>query len=229
MNDTGRRIPDLRGERVNYTKGQLHTDRAGNDPDALFDDWMRDAINRRDNDGDLLEPNAMVLSTINPRTEWPDSRTVLLKEHRNGKFVFFGNYESQKAFDLDVNRKAALNFTWLPMQRQVRIQGKVRRTTSAVSDEYFATRPRGSQIAAWASSQSDVVASYEELQDTFARAEKRFEGGPVNRPPHWGGWELTPICFEFWQGRSSRLHDRVRFTEVSDSGDGRWHVERLAP
>lgn len=220
--------PDLRAERVNYTRGQLTKTLAGNDPHALFDEWMRDAIERRDREGDVLEPNAMVVSTINPETDWPDSRVLLLKEHKNKKFVFFGNYESQKGHDLDVNRKAALNFTWLPLQRQVRIQGKVRRISPEESDAYFAVRPRGSQIGAWASSQSDVVDSREDIQLANERAEKRFEGKDVPRPPHWGGWALTPHVIEFWQGGASRLHDRIRFTAL-DSEEGRWQVDRLAP
>lgn len=219
---------DLRAERVNYTQGNLNKQKAGSDPHALFDEWLHDAIVRRDTDGDLLEPNAMVLSTINPETEWPDSRVVLLKGHEAGKFVFFGNYESQKGHDLDVNRKAAINFSWLPLQRQIRIQGKVRRVSAEDSDAYFKVRPRGSQIGAWASSQSDVIDTHEHLEKAYERAEQRFGDGEIPRPSYWGGWALTPHRFEFWQGGSSRLHDRIVFAQAGDSS-GRWIVTRLAP
>lgn len=220
--------PDLRAERVNYTLGQLDEAQAGTDPHALFDQWMSEAIERRNTEGDVLEPNAMVLSTINPETEWPDSRVLLLKEHANGKFVFFGNYESRKGQDLDANGKAALNFTWLPMQRQIRIQGTVRRISPEASDTYFAVRPRGSQLGAWASSQSSVIESSKELDRAYDEAEKRFEGQDVPRPPHWGGWEVTPHRIEFWQGRPSRTHDRIVFI-AKDAEEGAWTVQRLAP
>lgn len=218
---------DLRYERVDYTHDRLNKQRAGNDPHILFNEWIQDAIDRRDSMADLLEPNAMVLSTYDPKTGFPDSRTVLLKEHKNSKFRFFGNYSSKKGIDLHETGKAALNFTWLALQRQVRIQGTVRKLRSEESDAYFALRPRGSKIGAWASAQSDDVASYAELRAQYERAEKRFEGENVPRPPHWGGWELTPVRFEFWQGGSSRQHDRIVFTPATS--DGGWNIKRLAP
>lgn len=217
--------PDLRAERINYTQGILTEHEAGSNPHDLFDEWMRDAIHRRDTEGDLLEPNAMVLSTVNPDTGFPDSRTVLLKEHADGEFVFFGNYLSRKGLDISAIQKAALNFTWLPLQRQIRIQGTVGKISPADSDAYFAVRPRGSQVGAWASSQSEEIDSAEHLAENYERALRRFEGQDVKRPPHWGGWTLAPTRIEFWQGRASRLHDRVVFTKRH----GEWVVSRVQP
>lgn len=194
--------------------------RAEADPNplALFGEWYGEAA-------DLFQPNGMVLATVSAEGR-PAARTVLLKGFDEAGFVFFTNYNSRKARELAANEWAALLFWWREQFRQVRIEGRVKKVTAAESDEYFATRARGSQISAWASPQSEIVPSRAELEEKVGEVERRFEGGEVARPSHWGGYCLWPVLFEFWQGREDRLHDRLEYGRLAD---GSWSMERLAP
>ena len=173
----------------------------------------------------LYEPNAMIVATADPSGR-PSARTVLLKEYDAGGFVFFTNYESRKGTEALANPYASLVFPWLAMHRQVIVGGAVTRVSRAETEAYFASRPRGSQLGAWASPQSTVVADRAAVDTGYAAAAERFGDGPVPAPPHWGGFRVAPETVEFWQGRSSRLHDRLRFRRTPE---GVWVLERLAP
>lgn len=198
-------------------------DVANSDPDPLrqFERWMEDAIA-----AGVPEANAMVLSTVDERGR-PWGRHLLLKELSEGGFVFYTNYRSRKGRHLAVHPAAALTFAWLGLHRQVCVTGTVERLDPAESDAYFAIRPRGSQLGAWASAQSTVLPDRTTLDAHFAEAEERFAGRAVPRPDHWGGYRLRPDEIEFWQGRANRLHDRVRYVLAPD-GVG-WERCRLAP
>ncbi|MEZ4408577.1 MAG: pyridoxamine 5'-phosphate oxidase [Polyangiales bacterium] len=189
------------------------------DPFAQFEGWFREVIASGGS-----EVNAMSLATADANGR-PCVRMVLLKELDARGFVFFTNYGSHKAAQLAVNPHAALCFFWPTLERQVRVEGKVERVSEAESDAYFAERPRGSQVSAWASPQSEEVVDRDALERVFAEVDARYEGGAVPRPPHWGGYRVIPTRFEFWQGRASRMHDRV---EYHHSPDG-WTKRRLAP
>ncbi|MGA7615585.1 MAG: pyridoxamine 5'-phosphate oxidase [Thermoanaerobaculia bacterium] len=168
--------------------------------------------------------DGVVVSTATPDGV-PSSRTVLLKSFDQLGFVFFTNYRSRKGDELALNPRASMLFWWKELGRQVRIEGTVEMVTPEESDAYFASRPRGSQIGAWASEQSEVLATREQLEDLVARFEKEFEGREVPRPPHWGGYRIVPSRFEFWQGQPSRLHDRLVYAREPHG----WRIERLAP
>jgi pyridoxamine 5'-phosphate oxidase len=199
--------------------GLLEAD-LGADPIAAFIGWLTDAQR-----AGLYEPNAMVLSTVGP--DGPSSRMVLLKQVDRRGFVFYTNYRSRKAAELDYRPACALLFPWHPLQRQARVDGIASPLPAAESDAYFATRPRGSQLGAWASPQSEVVPDREFLAEVYTRESDRFaEVDDIPRPPHWGGYVVRPHAIEFWQGRPGRMHDRLRFDR---SGDDSWEVARLAP
>jgi pyridoxamine 5'-phosphate oxidase len=199
--------------------GLLEAD-LGADPIAAFIGWLSDAQR-----AGLYEPNAMVLSTVGP--DGPSSRMVLLKQVDRRGFVFYTNYRSRKAAELDYRPACALLFPWHPLQRQARVDGIASPLPAAESDAYFATRPRGSQLGAWASPQSEVVPDREFLAEVYTRESDRFaEVDDIPRPPHWGGYVVRPHAIEFWQGRPGRMHDRLRFDR---SGDDSWEVARLAP
>jgi pyridoxamine 5'-phosphate oxidase len=186
---------------------------------SQFAAWFADA-----SAAGLPEPNAMIVATADGDGR-PSARTVLLKGYDADGFVFFTNYESRKGTELALNPYASLVFPWFPMQRQVIVAGAVERVSREESSEYFDSRPRGSRLGAWASPQSRVLPGPEALDANLAAATERFGDGPVPIPPHWGGFRVRPDTVEFWQGRSSRLHDRLRFRRV----EGDWVVERLAP
>ena len=209
-------LSDLRRE---YALASLDRGDVVDDPMEQFRRWFDDAQNAM-----LIEPNAMTLATIGP-TGRPSARIVLLKAADQRGFVFFTNYESRKGRDLDTSGLGALVFLWKEIERQVRAEGRVERVSPDESAAYFRTRPLGSRIGAWASPQSNVIADREWLEQSFAAAESRFVGSEVPCPPYWGGYRLVPDEVEFWQGRQSRLHDRLRYRRDGE----RWIIERLAP
>jgi pyridoxamine 5'-phosphate oxidase len=206
--------------RMEYEDHGLVEADLGEDPVTAFIGWLSDAQR-----AGLYEPNAMVVSTVG--ASGPSARMVLLKQVDRRGFVFYTNYNSRKAEDLDAEPACALLFPWHPLQRQARIEGVAARLSAAESDVYFTTRPRGSQLGAWASPQSDVVPSREFLADRYARESDRFAGiDDIPRPPHWGGYIVRPHRVEFWQGRPGRMHDRISFERT---GGNSWVVQRLAP
>lgn len=215
-------MPDLSQERVDYHSPHLREADVPADPLTLVERWLADAVDAKGR-GELVEPNAMVVATsVGDR---PSARTVLLKAVEDGHFVFFSNYDSAKGHQLDRNPQVALHLAWYSLFRQLRIEGVHHRSPRAESEAYFATRPRGSQLGAWASAQSSEVASVEELDASYREAEQRFAGRDVPCPPHWGGFSVRPDMIEFWQGQPSRMHDRLRY----DRDERGWSLTRLAP
>ncbi len=196
----------------------LETDAAA-DPFVQFTNWWNDAV-----ESNIDEINAMTLATADKQGK-PSARIVLLKGVSKVGFEFYTNYESHKANEMAANNKVALVFFWKELERQIRIEGTVAKAPEAISDEYFMSRPRESRIGAWSSPQSSVIPSREILEDNVQANKKKFENDEVTRPSFWGGYIVTPTLFEFWQGRSNRLHDRIEY--VKD--DGGWVKRRLAP
>ncbi len=212
-------VSDLGAMRQEYARlGLAESDLAG-DWLGQFERWFSDA-----SAAGLPEPNAMIVATTDAAGH-PNARTVLLKAIDARGFVFFTNYESVKGQEISVNPYASLVFPWHQVGRQVRVSGSVTRVDRAETEAYFATRPRDSQLGAWASPQSRVVPSRADLDAAYDRAAARFGGGPVGAPPSWGGLRVAPDAVEFWQGRTGRLHDRLRYRRDDES----WTVERLAP
>lgn len=194
-------------------------------PMAQFSRWFEQAAQAAVH-GFVHEPNAMVVSTADAEGR-PSSRTVLLKQYDDQGFVFYTNYDSRKARELAHNPYISLLFPWHPMARQVIVTGTARRTDREETAAYFRTRPHGSQLGAWASTQSAVISGRGELDVTYAELDARYpEGERVPVPPHWGGFRIAPQTVEFWQGRENRLHDRLRYVARSDGG---WRIERLSP
>ena len=185
-----------------------------------FGKWWREAVSSK-----IDEVNAMTLATASIDA-LPSARIVLLKEFNERGFVFFTNYESYKAQQLAENPKACLVFFWKELERQVRITGLIEKINSKQSDEYFQSRPESSRIGAWASPQSRVIEDRQWLDEKFNELVNKMEGTAIPRPPHWGGYMVKPVVIEFWQGRPSRLHDRIQYT-LEESGE--WKIERLAP
>ncbi|MBP8921742.1 MAG: pyridoxamine 5'-phosphate oxidase [Micropruina sp.] len=204
--------------RTDYDRDSLHEDGSASEPLRQFESWFGDAVA-----ADLPEPNAMTLATVGPQGR-PSTRIVLLKGFDHDGLVFFTNYDSRKGRELAANPQAALQFHWPELERVVRIEGAVTRTRAQESDDYFASRPLDSRLGAWASPQSEVIAHRGVLVANAARAAACYGSNPP-RPPHWGGYRLVPDVWEFWQGRRSRLHDRLRYRLLG----GRWVRERLAP
>ncbi len=197
----------------------LETDIAA-DPFIQFGRWWDEALA-----SELDEVNAMTLATAS-LTGLPDARIVLLKSFTDAGFVFFTNYNSNKAKELAENPRACLVFFWKELERQVRIIGSVVKVSEGESDEYFNSRPEGSRIGAWASPQSSVIESREIIEKSIENFEEQFAATEITRPPHWGGYMVMPTVIEFWQGRSNRLHDRLQYSKMPD---GSWKIERLAP
>jgi pyridoxamine 5'-phosphate oxidase len=211
--------PGLASLRAEYQLAGLDETDLAPDPFTMFSRWFDAARS-----ANVLEPNAMVLSTVST-DGIPSARTVLLKGFTPAGFVFYSNYESRKGAELGANPHCSLLFGWYDLQRQVRIEGAASRIPRAETEAYFASRPRDSQIGAWASAQSAVVSSRAELEASYAEVDARYAGSEVPAPPHWGGYVVTPQVVEFWQGRRHRMHDRLHYRL-----DGReWRTERLAP
>lgn len=210
------KLSDIRKE---YSIKSLDFNDVRFDPFQQFRVWLDEAI-----DSQVPEVNAMCLSTLG-LNGFPNARIVLLKEMDHG-FVFFTNYESEKGQEIASNPKASLTFFWPDLERQVRIMGEIEKISQSESDTYFHSRPKGSQIGAWTSPQSRVLKNSEELNSLLKKMEKRFETEPISRPAHWGGYRLLPIRIEFWQGRPSRLHDRISYQKQEN---GNWEIVRLAP
>jgi pyridoxamine 5'-phosphate oxidase len=192
---------------------------AGDDPIALFGRWFDEA-----HDAGIYLPESMALATATADGK-PSARQVLLKSFDERGFVFYTNYESRKGLEIAQNPRAALAVHWPILHRQVRINGSVEKTSPEESEAYFASRPRGSRIGAWASDQSSVLESRDELENRFRKVQERFAGGEVPLPPFWGGYRIDPEVIEFWQGRANRLHDRLRYTRTA----GGWTIDRLYP
>lgn len=206
--------------RTNYNKSVLRESDVTQGPIQLLQDWVEDAVKR-----DLPDATAFALSTLDP-DGFPHGRIVLLRELIEGDVVFYTNYLSEKGRDLARHPQAGATFFWPQLERQIRIRGEVVRVSPDMSDTYFASRPRESQLGAWASHQSERVDSREALDKALEAAKLRFQGRDVPRPPHWGGYALRPVHMEFWQGRPSRLHDRLSFVR---SDEGTWDLHRLQP
>lgn len=212
-------ITNLRNDHKDFTKGSLDDQLKNVDPMLLFQQWYKEAYEKN-----CGEPHKMVVSTVNTNMQ-PSSRIVYMKEIIEEGFVFYTNYESQKGRELAANPKISALFYWDCLERQVRIEGKAIKIPPEMSDDYFASRPRGSQIGAWASRQSNIIESRAHLEQAYAEIEQKFDGQLVPRPPFWGGYVIEPTQLEFWQGRTSRLHDRICFTKK----DMDWHVTRKNP
>ena len=210
---------DISKIRRSYSLKELNENNVLSDPIKQFSLWMDEAIS-----SNLIDPNAMILSTAN-KNGIPSARTVLLKGFDEKGFVFFTNYESAKAKDLAENSFASLLFLWLELERQVRITGKAEKVSREESEKYFISRPRDSQLGAWASKQSTVIPNRKILESKFEGMREKFEGKEVPPPSFWGGYKVIPQRVEFWQGRENRLHDRICYSIT----EGEWKIERLSP
>ncbi len=213
---------DLAALREDYTARGLHRSDLDPDPIKQFEIWFGEAAAL----SQIRDVNAMTLATASPDGA-PFARIVLLKGVSERGFVFFTNYASDKGRQLAANPRAALILFWVQLERQVRIEGTVEKTSVAEAEAYFHSRPKGSQLGAWASAQSEVVASREALEEQLAAAGERFAGSEVPLPEHWGGYRVVPHTIEFWQGRTNRLHDRFRYRR--EAAGAAWFIERLSP
>lgn len=211
---------DISALRKDYQKAALDEKSVTPEPVKQFTLWLHEAITAQ-----VPEPNAMTLATVN-ETGRPAARIVLLKGIENDRFVFYTNYQSRKGKELDQNPACSLTFFWPELERQVRIEGIASRVDEKRSEDYFQSRPRGSQLGAWASPQSSIIQNRSLLEERIQQLEARFAGQEVlPKPNQWGGYEIEPLLVEFWQGRSNRLHDRLLYSHV----DGIWTINRLAP
>ncbi|MEI9921396.1 MAG: pyridoxamine 5'-phosphate oxidase [Bacteroidota bacterium] len=206
--------------RKEYTKASLDATSVNKNPVLQFEKWFDEALQ-----SNALEPSAMTLATISANGK-PSARVVLLKGIKNDRFYFYTNYQSQKGQELENNPACALTFFWPELERQVRISGVAERATALESDQYFQSRPRGSQVGAWASPQSIAIKDRSLIEARVKEIEERFRDDKVlPRPKQWGGYAVSPFEIEFWQGRQSRLHDRILYTLIED----KWEINRLAP
>lgn len=212
---------DIHAMRQSYGARTLLESVAPDEPITLFSRWFADAVA----DPAIVEANALTLSTV-AANGTPRARTVLLKSWGDDLFVFYTNYDSDKAREIAANAHVAMSWLWLPHERQVRLEGVARKTSSERSDAYFRTRPRLSQLGAWASAQSREVSDRAALEERFRAVQKRFEGQEIPRPPNWGGYSVAPARMEFWQGRVGRMHDRLVYTR---KGSDAWERHRLMP
>lgn len=211
---------DIAAIRREYQQRELTESMVKQDPLQQFKDWFKEAM-----ESEVVEVNAMAISTVTPEGQ-PSTRIVLLKGIDERGFSFFTNYHSKKGQMIAANNRVSLTFFWPELERQVRIEGLAEKLSSEENDAYFASRPRGSQIGAWVSDQSEEIDSRESLEKRLIETEKNFENKEVFRPPHWGGFVVIPSLIEFWQGRESRLHDRIEYTK---DNKGHWVHYRLMP
>jgi pyridoxamine 5'-phosphate oxidase len=213
------KLADLRQE---YMRAGLSETQADRDPFRQFELWFEDALRAK-----LPLPNAMTLATVTQQGA-PSARIVLLKGVEDGGFVFYTNYRSRKGRELQARPAACLVFQWSDLERQVRIDGTVQRVSAAASDAYYATRPLGARLSAWASTQSETVSSRAHLETAMQESSRRYADNPP-RPAHWGGYRVVPQAIEFWQGRADRLHDRLVYKRKAGVSGAGWTIERLAP
>jgi pyridoxamine 5'-phosphate oxidase len=206
--------------RRNYADEGLSRDTLPEEPFALFQRWFTQYV-----DLDIFEPNAMVVATV-AKNAVPSQRTVLLKAYDADGFVFYTNYGSRKAQQIEQNDQVSLIFPWIPLHRQVIVEGTASKVSTAESLKYFLTRPRGSQLGAWSSSQSSVISARSALDSKLVEMKNKFKDGDISLPSFWGGYRIKPHRIEFWQGRTHRLHDRFLYTLDDDGG---WEINRLSP
>lgn len=216
MDDLKKHITKLRED---FTKGTLSKSEVNKNPYLQFESWLHEAVKAQ-----IPEVQAMTLSTVSSNNT-PSSRIVYLREFDDNNFWFYGNYESRKAQQLKENPNACLNFFWPQLERQIRIEGTVELCDDSYSDNYFNGRPLESKIGSWASQQSKELPSREELEKRVEKFKQEFDGKTIQRPPYWGGWVLKANYYEFWQGRKSRLHDRICY-ELTNTN---WNITRIAP
>jgi len=205
--------------RYDYSSRTLDEKKVLQSPIAFFDVWMKEALQ-----AELMEPNAFVLSTVNADNK-PSSRIVLLRAYNENGFIFFTNYHSRKGQNIDVNKNVCFNFFHQAIERQIRIEGTISKVSEADSDTYFNSRPLGNRLGAWASDQSEKIPSRQILEEKQNEFEAKYKDIEIPRPPHWGGYICKPNYFEFWQGRSNRLHDRICYELVNNN----WQTARLSP
>ena len=214
-------MSELASRRIDYETAGLDIGDVEADPMVQWQRWYGEA-----SEAGCVEPHAFVLGTVG-EDGWPASRYLLVRGSDDRGFTFFTNYDSAKSRELAALPRASMLFTWLQLHRQVRVVGEVTLVSDEESDEYFASRPKGSQVGAWSSPQSQPIPDRDWLEERVAQMSETFGDGPVPRPAFWGGWLLKPQRFEFWQGRPSRLHDRLQYTPTAEPGA--WQIERLAP
>jgi pyridoxamine 5'-phosphate oxidase len=205
--------------RRDFSSKSLDEKHVPENPYKLFEKWFEEAVSSQ-----ILDPYAMVIATVNKKHQ-PSTRVVYMRDISENGLVFYTNYHSDKAKDLDENKNISALFFWIELERQIKITGVAEKTSNEMSDAYFASRPRESQIGAWASNQSSILSSRSELEEKVLYYTKLFEGQSVPRPEYWGGYLIKPHSFEFWQGRPNRLHDRIIYTRQSNN----WIISRLSP
>jgi len=211
---------DIQNLREDYRRGSLIEGQVPDNPIELFTQWFDDA-----QAADILEPNAMTIATVNQEGR-PSARIVLLKGYNQEGFVFYTNFDSRKGQDIAANPFVSVVFLWKKMERQIRIEGEVVKLSDEESTDYFHSRPKGSQIGAWASPQSSIIKDRSILEERYSKVSEQYKAvDQLPKPPNWGGYIIKPSIIEFWQGRSSRLHDRLRYSHIADN----WQIARLAP